>query len=276
MNAEYNSHQTRGTWTLMPPPPNHPIIGSKWVFQRKKDTSGQTVRYKARFVAQGYSQQYGVDFSDVFAPVAMQSTLRVLLAITGQRKLEVRHVDVKSAYLNGKLEEDVYVRQPIGFEEPGKEEHVCKLHKSCYGLKQSARVWNTTVKAVLSKLGFHQSLSDPCLFMKRSASGEWIYLLIYVDDMILVCKEAEQITIVEKELQCEFDISILGSVSQFLGMRVSAWMEQRSLAYRWMLDISSRLKVTCYQITSSSTVWLARCCSLLPIRDRISQPRFQF
>lgn len=220
MKEEYQSHLSRGTWSLVPPPPDRPIIGSKWVFQRKKDTSGQVVRYKARLVAQGYSQQYGLDFGEVFAPVAMQSTFRVLLTIAGQRKLAVRHIDVKNAYLNGKLEEDIYMRQPRGFVPPGQEELVCKLHKSLYGLKQSARVWNTTVKAVLLKLGFQQSESDSCLFMKRLASGKWIYLLIYVDDMIVVCEDSEQITHLEKELQREFDISTLGNVSQFLGMKV--------------------------------------------------------
>lgn len=149
MNEEFESLLANKTWSLVPLPIGRQAIGSKWVFKKKKDSAGNVVRYKARLVAQGFAQRYGTDFNEVFAPVAMQSTFRVLLTVAGHRKLQVRHIDVKNAYLNGTLSEEIFMRQPPGYAEPGKEELVCKLNRSLYGLKQAARVWNATVKKIL-------------------------------------------------------------------------------------------------------------------------------
>lgn len=221
MDEEYKSLLSKNTWTLVPLPPGRQPIGSKWVFKQKKDSSGQVVRYKARLVAQGYAQRPGIDFTEVFAPVAMQQTFRVLLTVAGHRKLQVWHIDVKNAYLNGKMDEEQYMRQPPGYTVPGKEKLVCKLNRCLYGLKQAARVWNTTVKQILIKLGFTQSASDACLFSKQLESGDWIYLLIYVDDIIVVCKNNRQFAMLERDLRSELEISSLGEVSHFLGIKVT-------------------------------------------------------
>lgn len=220
MNEEYESLMSKKTWSLVPLPPGRQVVGSKWVYQHKTDSSGRIVRFKARLVAQGYSQRPGIDFGEVFAPVAMQSTFRVLLTVAGHKHLQVRHIDVKNAYLNGQLKEEVFMRQPVGYEVPGREELVCKLHRSLYGLKQSANVWHSTVKEILLKLGFRQSRSDVCLYMKQLRSGEWMYILIYVDDMIVVCKENQDIERLEQELRKRFEISSLGIVNLFLGIKV--------------------------------------------------------
>lgn len=220
MNDEYKSLMASRTWSLVQLPPGCKAIGSKWVLKQKKDTSGNVVRYKARLVAQGYAQKYGTDFGEVYAPVAMQTTLRVLLTVAGQRRLHVRHIDVKNAYLNGTLEEEIFMRQPPGYAVAGKEEFVCRLNKSLYGLKQAARVWNETVKTLLRKLGFQQSESDACLFMMK-LNSEWIYLLIYVDDMLVVCKDEQWVASFEEKLRNEFEILSLGEVHQFLGVKVT-------------------------------------------------------
>lgn len=119
MNEEYESLMSKKTWSLVPLPPGRQVVGSKWVYQHKTDSSGRIVRFKARLVAQGYSQRPGIDFGEVFAPVAMQSTFRVLLTVAGHK--QVRHIDVKNAYLNGQLKEEVFMRQPVGYEVPGRE-----------------------------------------------------------------------------------------------------------------------------------------------------------
>lgn len=117
-------------------------VGSRWVFKVKRDAAGVPVRHKARLVAQGFAQQFGVDFEEVYAPVANQSTFRALVAIASKENIALKHLDVRTAYLHGDLKEEVFMRQPPGFVEPGQEHFVCRLKKSIYGLKQSARCWN--------------------------------------------------------------------------------------------------------------------------------------
>lgn len=161
-----------------------------------------------------------MDYGEVFAPVAMQPTLRVLLTVAGHRKYRVRHLDVKNAYLNGRLQEEIYMRQPPGYSEPGKEKLVCRLQRSLYGLKQAARIWNGTVKEILFEAGFCQSESDACLYSKQLKSGEWMYVLLHVDDMIVATKEDQEITRLENTLRKKIDITSLGEVSHFLGIKV--------------------------------------------------------
>lgn len=172
-------------------------------------------------VAQGYSQQYGVDYDAVFAPVAAQTTLRVLLTIAGEKKMTVRHWDVKNAYLHGQLKEDMFMQQPRGFVEPGKENLVCKLNRSLYGLKQSARVWNDTISQILVSIGFKQSKADPCLWIKKLQNGAFVFLLIYVDDMIVASVVEEEVCKIEKQLKKKIELSSLGEISHFLGIRVT-------------------------------------------------------
>lgn len=221
MLDEYNSLMENGTWTLVELPAGRTAIGSKWVFKRKEDSDGRVSRFKARLVAQGFRQRYGVDYDAVFAPVATQSTLRVLLTIAGHKQLAVHHIDVKNAYLNGELREEVYMQQPKGFETPGKERLVCKLQRSLYGLKQAARIWNKTMDGLLVELGFVQSRADPCLYTKVMANGTLMYLLLYVDDMIVVCSDEGEIHNLTSKLQQKIKLSALGEVQSFLGIRIS-------------------------------------------------------
>ena len=141
-----------GTWKLGDLPKGREAVGCKWVFDIKHDHEGKISRYKARLVAQGYSQIPGMDYFETFAPVVRHDSLRAMLAIAAIRNLEIRQLDIKGAYLNGDLQEEIYMRQPEGFDDGSG--RVCRLYKTLYGLKQSGREWNRKLNKRLTELGF--------------------------------------------------------------------------------------------------------------------------
>ena len=153
MESEYSSLLKNDTWDLVPPPEEKNIVGSRWVFKVKHDENGSVNRFKPRLVAQGYSQVKGVDYDEVFSPVARNTSVRSLLALANAHDLEILQMDVKTAFLNGSLDCEIYMSQPEGFVDPDRPNHVCKLKKSIYGLKQSARCWNTTLDEYLKSAG---------------------------------------------------------------------------------------------------------------------------
>lgn len=220
MQDEYDSLLNAGTWTLVNKPMDKEVIGCKWIYKVKTNAQGHIVRYKARLVAQGYAQEYGVDYDEIFAPVARHTTFRTLLAVAGNQKLIVRHYDVKNAFLNGILEETIYMAQPKGFEVKGEEHKVCKLNKNIYGLKQAARVWNKTLNSILIKEGYKQSQIDLCLYVKRT-NYEKIYLIIYVDDIIIASNNEKCISDLYKRLCNYFELTDLGDISYYLGIKVT-------------------------------------------------------
>ena len=150
---EMEAHRLNGTWEIVKLPPGKRAIGSRWFMKVKTNADGSLDRYKARMVAKGYSQRPGFDFKETFAPTVRYSTIRIILAIAALEDLELRSLDISHAYLNGELEEEIYMRQPEGFEVGGPE-YVCKLNKSLYGLKQAGRVWNKKLHSVLLSMGF--------------------------------------------------------------------------------------------------------------------------
>jgi hypothetical protein len=167
LEEEYNSLVRNETWELVPPPEACNVIGSKWVMKIKRDADGNVDRHKARLVAQGYSQTPGIDYEEVFSPVARHSSIRTLLALANKHNLEIHQMDVKTAFLNGHIEHDIYMSQPDGFVDQEHPEYVCKLKKSLYGLKQSARCWNQTLDSFLTKSGYRKSNVDNCIYVKR-------------------------------------------------------------------------------------------------------------
>ena len=155
-------------WTLVEKPDNnHNIIGTKWVFRNKQDEDGQVVRNKARLVAQGYTQVEGMDYGETYAPVARLESIRILLAYANPHDITLYQMDIKSAFLNGEIEEEVYVKQPPGFVNPKKPDHVYKLHKALYGLKQAPRAWYKCLTKFLIEKGFEIGKIDSTLFTKR-------------------------------------------------------------------------------------------------------------
>lgn len=220
MNSEMDSLKQNDTWSLCELPSNRSPVGSKWVYKAKTDATGKISRYKARLVAQGFSQKYGVDYDQVFAPVVRQTTFRLLLSKASKENLCVRHLDAKTAFLNGKLKETIFMKQPPGYVDEKKPHFVCHLKKSLYGLKQAARSWNEEINRILLDIDFQQSMADACLYTKHDNDG-WVYLLIYVDDIIIAAKSKEVIDQIKTSIQKQIDIQDLGYINHYLGMEVT-------------------------------------------------------
>lgn len=219
MKEEIAAMYQNKTWDLVDLPQGKNVIGSRWVYKLKTDADGRPTRYKARLVAQGFTQKYGVDYDEVFAPVVQATSIRLLLTLAGERKSVVRHVDVKSAFLNGTLDEEIYMKQPVGFEDKNSPLKVCRLKKSLYGLKQAARVWHTKLSSVLNQLRFERCPEDECLYIRRDGDGDF-FILLHVDDMLLVSPSLNEAIELERCLAKSFDVTILGDVKEFLGMKV--------------------------------------------------------
>ena len=175
-------------------------------------------RYKARLVAQGFSQKFGTDYDETFCPVVRMESLRTLIALAIQNGLKLHQIDVTTAFLNGELKEEVFMKQPEGFIVKGQEHLVCRLKRSIYGLKQSPRCWNSALDSQLKKMGFIQADSDPCIY--RASVGETFFIGVYVDDIVLAAKGEKRLNEVKKSLAEHFDIKDMGRLHYFLGMKV--------------------------------------------------------
>ncbi|KAM1797964.1 hypothetical protein ACFX12_032087 [Malus domestica] len=219
MQEEYNALKAQGTWVLVPSPSHRTIVGSKWVYKIKKNPDGSISRYKARLVAQGYTQEHGLDYSETFSPVVRHTTVRLILVLAAQFGWNLRQLDIKNAFLHGDLEEEVYMQQPQGFVDPSCPSYVCKLIKSLYGLKQAPRAWNSKFTSYLPSLGFTTSLSDTSLFVKVD-KGDIVLLLLYVDDIILTGSNPITVQVVISELAEVFDLKDMGRLSYFLGLQI--------------------------------------------------------
>jgi len=217
MQEEYGSLMANGTWELVRLPKDRKSVGCKWVFHTKRDASGHIVRHKARLVAKGYSQVQGVDFNETFAPVVKFTTIRCMLAIGSAMDFEIHQMDVKTAFLNGELEEDIYMDQPQGFVQDGKEHLVCKLKRSLYGLKQSPRAWYQRIDMFFTHEGFSRSQPDHSLYVKQT--GEYLLIvIIYVDDLIILASNVSILKWLKSRLEDEFEMSDLGGLHYCLGV----------------------------------------------------------
>ncbi|CAL9014239.1 unnamed protein product [Prunus brigantina] len=220
MKDEIEALHAQGTWELVPKPVHKNIVGCRWVYRIKKNSDGTLARYKARLVAQGFSQAPGLDFSETFSPVVRHTTVRLILSIAAMNRWSLRQLDVKNAFLHGDLEEEVYMCQPQGFEDPKHLSYVCKLRKSLYGLKQAPRAWNAKFTGYLPAIGFESSHSDPSLFVKHLGS-DIVILLLYVDDIILTGSKVALVQEVVDELSSVFDMKDMGKLKYFLGLQIS-------------------------------------------------------
>ena len=164
MQEELAQFERNKVWQLVPQPKGKTVIDTKWVFRNKLDERGIIIRNKARLVAQGYRQEEGIDYDETFAPVARLESIQIFLAYAAYKDFKVYQMDVKSAFLNGKLQEEVYVKQPPGFEDSKHPNHVYKLDKALYGLKQAPRAWYDTLSQFLTENGFTRGKIDKTLF----------------------------------------------------------------------------------------------------------------
>ena len=219
MLDEYTALQRQQTWSLVPPPSNHNIMGCKWVYKIKRKPDVTVARYKARLVAKGYHQQAGLDYDETFSPVVKPATVRLILSIAVQFHWSLCQLDVSNAFLHGLLKEDVYMIQPQGFVDSSRPYHVCKLQKSLYGLKQAPRAWFERFTSQLLVLGFMTSTADPSLFIYR-ANSTVIFLLVYVDDIIITGNSPSALSSLVQQLTTSFELKDLGPLTFFIGLEV--------------------------------------------------------
>jgi hypothetical protein len=223
MQEELNNFERNQVWSLVERPKTN-IIGTKWVFRNKQDENGVVTRNKARLVAQGFTQVEGLDFDETYAPVARLEAIRILLAFAAHHDFKLYQMDVKSAFLNGPIQELVYVRQPPGFEDPKFPDHVFKLHKALYGLKQAPRAWYECLKDFLLKQGFEIGKADPTLFTHKVGNDLFV-CQIYVDDIIFGSTNHVYVEEFSRTMTKRFEMSMMGELKFFLGFQIKQLKE---------------------------------------------------
>jgi histone deacetylase 1/2 len=240
METEFDALIQNGTCQLTPPRSDVKIIDSKWVFKVKRHANGTIERYKVRLVAKGFKQRYGLDYEDTFSLVVKPTTIRLLLSLAITRAWFMRQLDVQNAFLNGVLEEEVFMHQPPGFEDSKRPRHLCRLTKAIYGLKQAPRAWHARLASVLHQHGFMESTADTSLFIFQRADVT-IYLLVYVDDIIVLSSSSHAIDRLILGLRQAFAVKDLGNLHYFLGVEVTRRSGGLTLTqHKYALDLLRR------------------------------------
>jgi hypothetical protein len=218
IESEKESLIEKGVWINVLRPMNTKILRSSWKFVIKKDSQGKILKYKARLVADGGLQEEGTDFKSSYSPVVSSTTLKLLLAIAIKRNWYIKQLDVKTAYLNGTLDEDTYMYIPEGFEyEKGK---VCKLIKSLYGLRQSGKCWNTEFNNILTNIGCKRGSVDPCIYTFENRNKR-TYLIVYVDDVLITGNDEAEVENLRDKIKDKLEITEMDSVNNFLGITIN-------------------------------------------------------
>lgn len=216
MDEEMASLMKNETWDLVSLPEGKNIIDNRWVFTTKYKSNGDVERYKARLVVRGFTQSYGIDYEEIFSPVAKLESIRIILALSAARNMKLAQFDIKTAFLNGDLPEEIYMKQPEGFQDDS--QRVCRLKKSLYGLKQSPRCWNRKFTYFLKEYGLKASDADSCIFYKET-NNSMLYLAIYVDDGLVASHDEKELSSLLKYLSDCFEVKI-GDFDLFLGLQI--------------------------------------------------------
>ncbi|KAK9120307.1 hypothetical protein Syun_017924 [Stephania yunnanensis] len=219
MQEEIEALHKNQTWELVPKPENCKPITCKWVYRLKKKSDGTVDKCKARLVARGFSQSYGLDYEETFSPVAKMVTLRSIFSLAAHKNWKLWQLDVKNAFLYGELDREVFMEQPQGYVSKQFPHHVCQLKKALYGLKQAPRAWYGKVAQYFIFCGFKLSEADSSLFIKRN-SHMHLLVLLYVDDMIITGDNEVEISMLKNELSIRFEMKNMGEVGCFLGLEV--------------------------------------------------------
>jgi hypothetical protein len=241
MQEEYDSLMANNTWTLEPLPTSRKPISCKWVLKIKQGANREVERYKAKLVARGSTQTYEVDYNETFALVVKFTFICCILALAALEDMDIHQMDVKTTFLNGELEEEIYMEQPQGFVRQGNEHLVCKLHKSLYGLKQSPRAWNQKLDAFLKNIQFMKSEADHSLYVAQVGDVKF-FIVVYVDDLILVCNNQNKLLQIKEELNQKFEMKDLGELHFFLGMEVERNRDERFLRINQIKYLKEILK----------------------------------
>ena len=237
MDVEYAAFIQRETWTLVPRPIDANVVSCKWVYSLKYNPDGSIARYKARLVARGFSQAYGLDYHETFSPVARLSSIRVLFSIALDQSWPLHQLDVSNAFLYGDLDEKVFMEQPPGYVAQGESSEVCLLKKAIYGLKQSPRAWFHKFSQLLFSYGFVSNVSDPTVMRKRTLHG-CVILVVYVDDIIITGSDDVEVTATKAYLAQHFVTRDLSPPRYFLGLEIAYRPGQMSICQRkYVLDL---------------------------------------
>ncbi|KAH9717292.1 retrovirus-related pol polyprotein from transposon RE1 [Citrus sinensis] len=235
---EVTALEKNRTWVITDLPAGKRPVGCRWIFTIKHKADGSIERLKARLVAKGFTQSYGIDYQETFAPVVKLNTIRVLLSLATNFDWSLHQLDIKNAFLNGDLEEEVYIEVPHGIESSHIKSKVCKLLKSLYGLKQSPRAWFGRFAKFVTKCGYKQCQSNHTLFVKFSTKKKIAVLIVYVDDIILTGDFEEELQFLKHRLAQEFDIKDLGNLKYFIGMEIARSREGIAVTQRkYVLDL---------------------------------------
>ena len=226
-DAKYNSLIENKTWKLVELPPGRKAIGCKWVFKLKHDVDGRVERFKARLVAKGYAQKYGIDYDEIFSPVVGFSSIRLLLAFAVQHDFLIHQMDVQTAFLNSKLDEEIYMQQPEGYVKPGEQHLACKLEKSLCGLKQSSRCWNKAFKESVEKLGFTQASADPCVFIRKADT--LTIIAIHVDNLMILAENILEMQRLKGSLKVQFKMKDMGELHYYVGVCIVQDKERKQV-----------------------------------------------
>ncbi|KAH9679108.1 reverse transcriptase Ty1/copia-type domain-containing protein [Citrus sinensis] len=221
MDEEVESLMKNETWKLIKKPEKKKAISCKWIYKIKEGIPGaEPRRFKARLVARGFTQREGVDFTEVFSPVVRHASIRVILALMAVQDMHLEQMDVKTAFLHGELQEEIIMDQPEGYEVPSKRDFVCLLKKSLYGLKQSPRQWYLRFDSFMLKHSYNRCNYDCCVYYKEISERRKIYLLLYVDDMLIACHDMAEIDQLKRLLSSEFEIKDIGPAKKILGVEI--------------------------------------------------------
>ena len=215
MKEEIDSLVENDTWKLTELPKGHRAIKTKWVYKTKRDSNGEVVRFKARLVAKGYTQRYGIDYEETYAPVVRYTSVRILMALAAEKNLKIHQMDAVTAFLQGDVEEEIYLEQPKGFADGS--ERVCKLNRAIYGLKQAGRQWNVKLDTSLKEIGLRSCKMDPCIYYTRDLE---LMIAIYVDDFLIFYKDATKLNDLKKTLCTKFKMKDMGSAKGCIGIRI--------------------------------------------------------
>jgi len=235
MNEEIDSLNKNETWSLSELPPGRSAIRSRWVYKLKQ-SGAEAVKYKARLVAKGFSQKKGVDYEETYSPVVKHDSLRTVLAVAAAKDLEMVQLDVKTAFLNGELEEELFMEQPAGFEVNGRENEVCRLQRSLYGLKQASRNWNKKFDSFIVKYGFTRGVADPCVYYQKDDDQNITIMAIWVDDGLLCSSQASKLKDIVSFLSSNFEMTF-GPVGVFVGIQIGRNRQEK------LIHISQKLYI---------------------------------
>jgi hypothetical protein len=242
VEEEMHSLLGMGTWCYSQLPPGRTALPCKWVFKRKLQADGTIERYKARLVLKGFRQRYGVDYDAVFAPVVRASTVRLFFSVVASRDLECHQVDIKNAFVQSSLSEEIYMQQPPGYNDGSGQ--VLRLLKSLYGLKQAPRVWHQTLVTFLFDMGCVQSLSDSALLTYSDGGENTLYILLYVDDILIAAEQLSTVAHFKRLLLDKFPGRDLGETQFFLQMSVERQRSNRFVVLKQQRHIEKLAEVS--------------------------------